>query len=153
MAFSEKVNFNSSDEKGYIFSSFLGERNYGPAVDTWGVGCIMAEMWTRTPIMQGKTEQNQLFLISKLCGSIVPEVWPDVESLELYGKIELTRSKRKVIPRLQPYVKNPLACDLIDKLLCLDPSKRFDADLALNHDFFWTDPIPCSLENMLLNKS
>ena len=98
----------------------------------------MAEMWTRTPIMQGKTEQNQLFLISKLCGSIVPEVWPDVESLELYGKIELTRSKRKVITRLQPYVKNPMACDLIDKLLCLDPSKRYDTDLALNHDFFWT---------------
>ena len=134
-------------------SSSLGERNYGPAVDMWGVGCIMAEMWTRTPIMQGKTEQNQLFLISKLCGSIVPEVWPDVESLELYGKFELTRSKRKVITRLQPYVKNSMACDLIDKLLCLDPSMRFDADLALNHDFFWTDPIPCSLENMLLNKS
>ena len=70
--------------------------------------------------------------------------------LELYSKIELTRSKRKVITRLQPYVKNPLACDLIGKFLCLDSSKRFDADLALNHDFFWTDPIPCSLENMLL---
>ena len=106
-------------------------------------------MWTRTPIMQGKTEQNQLFIISKLCGSIIPEVWPGVENLELYSKIELPRSKRKVISRLQPYVKNPLACDLIDKLLCLNPCKRFDADLALNHDFFWTDPEPCSLENML----
>jgi cyclin-dependent kinase 9 len=31
----------------------LGERNYGPAVDTWGAGCIMAEMWTRSPIMSG----------------------------------------------------------------------------------------------------
>ena len=30
----------------------LGERNYGPAVDMWGAGCIMAEMWTRSPIMQ-----------------------------------------------------------------------------------------------------
>ena len=25
----------------------LGDRNYGPAVDLWGAGCIMAEMWTR----------------------------------------------------------------------------------------------------------
>ena len=24
-----------------------------------------------------------------------------------------------------------------------------DADNALNHDFFWTDPMPFSLENML----
>ena len=31
----------------------LGERNYGPPVDLWGAGCIMAELWTRSPIMQG----------------------------------------------------------------------------------------------------
>lgn len=30
----------------------LGERNYSPAIDIWGAGCIMAEMWTRSPIMQ-----------------------------------------------------------------------------------------------------
>lgn len=29
-----------------------GDRNYGPPVDMWGAGCIMAEMWTRSPIMQ-----------------------------------------------------------------------------------------------------
>ena len=30
----------------------LGERHYGPPVDMWGAGCVMAEMWTRSPIMQ-----------------------------------------------------------------------------------------------------
>ena len=25
----------------------LGDRNYGPAIDMWGAGCIMAEMWTK----------------------------------------------------------------------------------------------------------
>lgn len=30
----------------------LGARNYGPAIDIWGAGCIMAELWTRTPILQ-----------------------------------------------------------------------------------------------------
>ena len=34
----------------------------------------MAEMWTRSPIMQGNTEQHQLTLISQLCGSITAEV-------------------------------------------------------------------------------
>lgn len=34
----------------------------------------MAEMWTRSPIMQGNTEQHQLALISQLCGSITTEV-------------------------------------------------------------------------------
>ena len=40
----------------------LGERNYGPPIDVWGAGCVMAEMWTRTPIMQGKVEQDQVIL-------------------------------------------------------------------------------------------
>lgn len=30
----------------------LGTRNYGPAIDIWGAGCIMAELWTRSPILQ-----------------------------------------------------------------------------------------------------
>lgn len=53
------------------------------------------------------------------------------------------------VERLKPYVKDPYACDLLDKLLTLDPSKRVDADAALNHDFFWTDPMPCELSKML----
>lgn len=75
----------------------LGERNYGPPIDLWAIGCIMAEMWTRFPIMQGATEQTQLFLISQLCGSITPKVWPNVVSLDLYNKMELIKGqKRKV---------------------------------------------------------
>lgn len=46
-------------------------------------------------------------------------------------------------------MKDPYACDLLDKLLILDPSKRCDSDSALNHDFFWTDPMPCDLSKML----
>eukprot|EP00090_Calanus_glacialis_P020898 TRINITY_DN3224_c0_g1_i4.p1 TRINITY_DN3224_c0_g1~~TRINITY_DN3224_c0_g1_i4.p1 ORF type:complete len:401 (+),score=142.61 TRINITY_DN3224_c0_g1_i4:135-1337(+) len=128
----------------------LGERNYGPAVDMWGAGCIMAEMWTRSPIMQGNTEQHQLTLIAQLCGAISAEVWPGVESLDLFSKLEIPRGvKRRVKERLKPYVKDAFACDLIDKLLSLDPTKRLDADNALNHDFFWTDPMPVSLDKML----
>lgn len=47
--------------------------------------------------MQGSTEQQQITLISQLCGSITPEIWPAVESLELYAKLELPKGqKRKV---------------------------------------------------------
>lgn len=128
----------------------LGDRNYGPPVDLWGAGCIMAEMWTRSPIMQGNTEQQQLMFISQLCGSITPEIWPGVENLDLYNKMELPKGqKRKVKERLKHYVRDVSACDLLDKLLILDPSKRIDADSALNHDFFWLDPLPSDLSKML----
>ena len=132
----------------------LGDRNYGPPIDLWGAGCIMAELWTRSPIMQGATEQVQLQLISQLCGSITPEVWPGVEQLDMYSKLELPKGqKRKVKERLKPYVRCGYALDLLDKLLTLDPSQRLNADDALNHDFFWTDPMPQDLSRTLSQQS
>ena len=32
--------------------------------------------------------------------------------------------------------------DLLDKLLILDPSRRITAAAALDHDWFWSDPMP-----------
>ena len=34
-------------------------------------------------------------------------------------------------------------------MLCLDPKQRLDSDAALNHDFFWTDPMPCDISRTL----
>lgn len=128
----------------------LGERDYGPPIDIWGAGCIIAEMWTRTPIMQGNTEQHQLTLITHLCGSMTADVWPGVEQLELYEKMTLPQGqKRRVKERLKNYVRDPNALDLIDKMLILDPSQRLNSDAALNHDLFWTDPMPCDISRTL----
>jgi cyclin-dependent kinase 9 len=100
--------------------------------------------------MQGNTEQHQLTLIAQLCGAICPEVWPGVEQLDLYTKMEIPKMpKRRVKERLRPYVKDQWAVDLLDRLLTLNPAARIDSDTALNHDFFWTDPMPISLEKML----
>ncbi|KAL3990068.1 Cyclin-dependent kinase 9 domain protein [Acanthocheilonema viteae] len=123
----------------------LGERHYGPQIDMWGAGCIMAELWTRTPILQGESEQKQLALISNLCGSINPQTWRGVENLPLYGKMELQQNlNRRVVERLEVYVRDRNALNLIDSLLVLDPSLRLDAEQALDHLFFFTQPHPAA---------
>lgn len=98
------------------------------------------------------THQVRLMLHCWSCRTnICPhQVWPGVDKYELYQKMELPKGqKRKVKDRLKAYVKDPYALDLIDKLLVLDPAQRTDSDDALNHDFFWTDPMPSDLKNML----
>ena len=100
--------------------------------------------------MQGDTEQKQISLISQLCGTITTENWPGVEKLEYFSKLELpAREGRKLRERLRVFVEDPYALDLIEKLLVLDPKKRIDADSALEHDFFWKDPLPSSLTRTL----
>lgn len=41
-----------------------------------------------------------------------------------------------------------MAQDLLRKLLSMDPSKRISAKDALDHDYFWTEPMPSKPENL-----
>lgn len=54
-----------------------------------------------------------------------------------------------MINRLKSYIRDKYALDLLDKFLTLDPEQRINADQALGHDFFWTDPMPCELTKLL----
>ena len=48
----------------------LGDRNYGPPVDLWGAGCIMAEMWTRYNFSNYRCLFIKKFGVDKLYASI-----------------------------------------------------------------------------------
>lgn len=41
----------------------LGGKEYSTPVDMWSVGCIFAEMATRTPLFPGDSEIDQLYRI------------------------------------------------------------------------------------------
>lgn len=127
----------------------LGERNYACAIDLWGVGCIMAELFIRGPLMKGSSEQNQLILITETVGAINEKVWPTVEEYPLYRKLSSTLKNPKSKPgRLSRICQDVLAQDLLKKLLCLDPAKRIDGNAALDHDFFWEAPEVASKESL-----
>lgn len=41
----------------------LGAPSYGKEIDMWSIGCIFAEMITRTPLFSGKSELDQLYKV------------------------------------------------------------------------------------------
>ena len=103
----------------------LGQRNYGPEVDMWAAGCILAELFTKKIIMPGRTEHSQLTLITNLCGSITPKTMPGVEELKIFKSIRLpTNLQRKVKKHLGSFIRNAEGLDLVDKLLQINPSQR-----------------------------
>uniref|UniRef100_A0A914CIN5 Protein kinase domain-containing protein n=1 Tax=Acrobeloides nanus TaxID=290746 RepID=A0A914CIN5_9BILA len=110
----------------------LGEEKYGPAIDIWSVGCILGELYLRTPIFRGNNENEQLELIYQTCGTPDTQNWSDFKEpwCTYFKKLSYSRKIRDRFSFIPP-----LPLDLLDKLLQLNPSKRPSVTFALAHDW------------------
>ncbi|CAA7393510.1 unnamed protein product [Spirodela intermedia] len=119
----------------------LGSTDYGPSIDMWSVGCVLAELLLGKPILQGRTEVEQLHKIFKLCGSPSAEYWkksklPHATIFKPHHPYEsCLRDKCEGLPES--------TLDLIENLLSIEPNKRFSASSALQSEYFTTMPHAC----------
>ncbi|KAK4792085.1 hypothetical protein SAY86_022520 [Trapa natans] len=125
----------------------LGATKYGPAVDMWSVGCIFAELLQGKPILPGKDEPDQLNKIFELCGAPDDTNWPGVSKIPWYNNFKPTRPIKR---RLKDVFRHfdPLALELLERMLTLDPSQRISARDALVAEYFWADPKPCDPKSL-----
>lgn len=62
----------------------LGSKNYTTSVDIWSVGCIFAEIVSRTPLFQGQNDRDQLSKIFQIRGTPTFDEWPGYNELQNY---------------------------------------------------------------------
>uniref|UniRef100_A0A8C5BFS0 mitogen-activated protein kinase n=1 Tax=Gadus morhua TaxID=8049 RepID=A0A8C5BFS0_GADMO len=114
----------------------LNWMHYNMTVDIWSVGCIMAELLTGRTLFPGTDHINQLQQIMRLTGT------PPVSLISRMPSHE-ARNYINSLPQMPKrnftdvfIGANPLAVDLLEKMLVLDTDKRITASEALAHAYF-----------------
>ncbi|KAL5055437.1 hypothetical protein RYX36_036119 [Vicia faba] len=132
----------------------LGARQYSTAIDMWSLGCIMAELLSKEPLFNGKTEFDQLDKIFRILGTPNEAIWPGFSKLPgvkvnfVKHQYNLLRKKFPATSFTGSPVLSDSGFDLLNKLLTYDPEKRITAEAALNHEWFREVPLPKSKEFM-----
>jgi serine/threonine protein kinase len=122
----------------------LRSREYGEGVDTWSIGCIIAELLRQgSPLFQGNSEAHQFQMIADVIGYPLAADWEAFyaeEAREFRKSVERGSLNRK--NRLGTVIPNasPSCIDLLGRMLCWDPEKRIGLKEALQHPYFHEQP-------------
>lgn len=128
----------------------LGLTDYGREVDIWGVGCLLIELYTKVSPFQGFEEIGQLYRIFSIMGTPTLENWPDIDKLPWFEMLQPAVHKSSTFHEKYSTILSEQAFDLALKLLTLNPSQRYTATQALEHQYFREDPQPEPLTEILL---
>lgn len=113
----------------------LRSNHYNYAVDLWAVGCIMAEVMSRSPLFPGKNDVDQLYKICAVIGVPTREMWPEGMELARHCGFKFPSFKPLGLTRVL-HASNPKAIELIAALLAWNPDDRPSAVEALQFPFF-----------------
>lgn len=113
----------------------LGCHQYSLPVDLWAAGCIFFEILTGKVLFHSNCEIGQLFEIFKTLGTPSEKEWPEVMEMDHF-KINFPKFPPQNLKNLFQQNQDPLAIDLISKMIKLNPRERMSAADCINHPYF-----------------
>lgn len=124
----------------------LGATDYDEKVDIWSAGCILAELLLGKALFPGTSDVEQLRLIFKMMGTPNEGNWkglksyPKVKSKDMEIGKPIRAEFRDKYGADDRFTSSPSAVALIERLLELDPKKRWRAKQALDSQYFRSRP-------------
>ena len=118
----------------------LNSKIYSSPIDIFALGAIIAELYTGVPLFPGKEASDQMNKICEVLGTPNQSDWNEGYDLanQIHFKFPQYRGKKlkNVIHRA-----SDLAINLLEMMLCFNPSKRPSAVKCLQHPFFQCNEI------------
>jgi len=115
---------------------------YTTAIDVWSIGCIFAEVLTGKPLFPGKNVVHQLDLMTDLLGTPSMDTISRVRN-EKARKYLSSMRKKDPIPFSQKFPNaDPLALDLLQRLLAFDPKDRPTAEQVIKLFYMYSSRHP-----------
>ncbi|CAN6333759.1 unnamed protein product [Urochloa humidicola] len=117
----------------------LGSGDYDAGVDTWALGCIMAELLAGAPLFPGRSEMDQLNRVFDTLGMQDMPSWPGFAALPRAGS-GICRRTRPPTSRLREMfpaaVLSAAGFEVLSGLLACRPDRRLAAAEALRCPWF-----------------
>ncbi|XP_059481444.1 cyclin-dependent kinase-like 1 isoform X1 [Neocloeon triangulifer] len=115
----------------------VGDTAYGPPVDVWAIGCVFAEMMRGEALWPGKSDVDQLYLIRKSVGDLLPRHMQIFKKNEFFVGVSLPEPE--VMDPLEEKLAKfatPEGVDFAMKCLDKDPSQRWTCEQLMQHEYF-----------------
>lgn len=130
----------------------LGVKTYTTAMDIWATGCLLAEFLSGQPLLNGKTETEQIELMVDCLGVPTERDWPQLSQMPKirHGVVQLATLRKSRRTALDTFGElSPAGLALQSRLLHYDAGQRWTARQCLDATrFFVESPLPLSTTKM-----
>ncbi|XP_018865235.3 cyclin-dependent kinase-like 1 isoform X1 [Gorilla gorilla gorilla] len=114
----------------------VGDTQYGPPVDVWAIGCVFAELLSGVPLWPGKSDVDQLYLIRKTLGDLIPRHQQVFSTNQYFSGVKIPDPEDMEPLELKfPNISYP-ALGLLKGCLHMDPTERLTCEQLLHHPYF-----------------
>ncbi|KAM9707627.1 cyclin-dependent kinase-like 1 isoform 1-T1 [Menidia menidia] len=114
----------------------VGDTQYGPPVDVWAIGCVFAELLSGIPLWPGKSDMDQLYLIRKTLGDLIPRHQQVFSSNQFFCGVSIPEPpEMELLEHKYPNLSHQ-TLSLMKGCLRMDPAERLSCEQLLQHPYF-----------------
>ncbi|XP_049753326.1 cyclin-dependent kinase-like 1 isoform X3 [Elephas maximus indicus] len=114
----------------------VGDTQYGSPVDVWAIGCVFAELLSGVPLWPGKSDVDQLYLIRKTLGDLIPRHQQVFSTNQYFTGVKIP-DPEDMEPLELKFPNIPYsALGLLKGCLHMDPAERLTCEQLLEHAYF-----------------